>query len=136
MTTPNVRRRAPLLFLLLTACLCIAASACVGAAARQTMTLPAMRAAWANIKTEATRHATRAPDFAGLTAIGEADAAMAAGTAAAIAAAPWGPVEAHATADIEERVANGEIGPGVGESLAEELRLFAESRAAFTRSPR
>lgn len=132
--TTALRRRAPLLFLLLAACLCLAA-ACTGNAARQTMTLPAMRTAWAAIKVEATREATFTQDANGLAAIEQADAAITAGTATAIAAAPWQSVDALAAADIQRRVDLAEIGPGVAESLREELRLFAQSRSTFARHP-
>lgn len=125
MTMTRIRRLAPLLLLL--------GAACAGAAARQGVTLPAMRAAWEAIKVEATREAVATQT--GQADVAAADAAMAAGTAAAIAAAPWGVVEMLARGDITRRVAAGTIGPGVADSLLEELRLFAISRATFTRQP-
>lgn len=122
-TTTFYRRIAPLLLLL--------GAACAGAAAREGVTLPAMRAAWSAIKVEATREAVATQT--GQAEVAAADAAMAAGTAAAIAAAPWGVVEALARADIQRRVDAAEIGPGVAASLLEELRLFSTSRTTFTR---
>lgn len=130
----TLRRRAPLLFLLLSACFCLAAG-CAGAAARQNVQLPAMRAAWEAIKIEATREANAQQSEPGLAAVGKADAAMTEGTAAAIASAPWPTVDALALGDIQRRVDTGAIGPGVGDSLREELRLFALNRSQFARQP-
>lgn len=130
----NLRRRAPLLLLLLSACFCIAA-ACTGGAVRQNIELPAMRSAWDAIKVEATREANTQQSEPGLVAIGKADAAMTEGTAVAIGAAPWPTVDALALGDIQRRVEAGVIGPGVGDSLREELRLFALNRSKFARQP-
>lgn len=132
--TNTLRRRAPLFLLLLSSLLCLAASACAGAAARTTATLPAMRAAWSAIKIEAEREAAATQSAEGVQAVVVADGAMQAGDVAAIVAAPWPIVHQLAEGDIQRRVAAGQIGPGVAQSLREELRLFASSRSTYTRT--
>lgn len=114
----------------------IASMGCTATAARNTVTLPAMQQAWASIKTQALREietdANTAP--AGRTAVAVADAAITSGVAAQINAADWPLIYAAVDRDIQRRQDAGLIGQGFAESLREELRLFTESRAAYTRN--
>lgn len=115
--------------------LAVAIIGCVGNAARENVTLPAMRAAWDAIKVEAMREVTVTGNTIGQEAVTTADTAMASGDAVKIIAAPWLMVHDLAESDIARRRATNEIGAGAAASLREELRLFTISRNTYTRTP-
>lgn len=109
---------------------------CIGSGARETVTLPAMQQAWGGIRAQAVRtieaNTTTAPQR--MLLIAAADEAMRTGQAVKILAVDWVTIYSAAETDIQRRVDAAEIGNGLAESLREELRLFTESRATYTRS--
>jgi hypothetical protein len=106
-------------------------SACATSAARDAL-LPAMRAAWPPIRASIAREIAATASPHGVT-LQLADAAIESGSATAIAAVDWPPLDALAEGDTVRREAAGAIGPGVAASIRRNNTRFAEARVAFTR---
>lgn len=127
MKSGNRVRHWPLLLILLVSC--------AGGAARDNVTLPAIRFAWHSIRVEADRVATADASADGKAAIAAADAALADGSVAKVVAVDWPTIRDLAATDIVRRSVAAEIGPSYAASLNEELRLFfEESIPVYTRS--
>lgn len=109
--------------------------ACAGYQARQHVLLPAMQQAWGGefgIRAQAERSAALEADpVSAGAAVTQADAALASGVVAQIAASPWPVVDDLAAADIARRITLGEISLGVGDSQRERLLQFQRSRTTL-----
>lgn len=101
----------PILFLL--------AWACVGTQAREHALMPALRASLPHITAAIERGAAGDP-----ATLGRAADLKTAVETGAVQGFLWSPLEAPAQAGIRARAAASEIGPGVAESLIEEVRQF------------
>lgn len=111
---------------------------CIGSGARETVTLPAMQQAWSGIRAQAVRtiNADSVTAQQNMLIVAAADDAMQTGQVTKILAVDWPTIYIAAETDIQRRLDAAEIGNGLAESLREELRLFTESRATYTRSSR
>jgi hypothetical protein len=127
MTTPQRMRAA-----MFAALLCLAV-ACAGAAAREQLLLPAMAGTWSKVRPQVVRELAVAPNAEASAAVAEVDAAFDVGPGSRLAAVRWPLLEQLAENDIARRLAAGEIGPGVAESLRGLLADLAESRAQYLR---
>lgn len=99
----------------------LALAACAGITARQDVLLPAIKGAWPQVRAEAVLggpSATIEPVAAA------ADAALATGDKAQIAAVRWSVLQAAAQAGVATKVTSGEVSAGVAESLRERQRQF------------
>lgn len=123
-------RLAPLLLLM----------SCAGLTARQQALLPAMKMSWPPISADvrvgiqdglSTNRLTVLQGAERITYVDRMDTAVAAGNAEDIAAIPWAPLSDEAHAGIDVRVRRGEISPGVGQSLKERVRNYAEAQLVF-----
>jgi len=107
--------------------------ACAGVRARESVLLPAMRAAWEGISADVGAGivdlaASGTPaSTESLRAAADVARALQAGDVAQVAAARWDIVEPIAQRGIDARLAKHEIGPGVAASLRERVRKFTEA---------
>jgi hypothetical protein len=108
-------------------------ASCAGYHARQNALLPTMRGAWEELRGAAERESVASGH--GGAAIAQADAAMRAGTEAAVAAVAWADIDVLIAGDTARREHSGSIGPGVAVSLREQHRQFIASRRKFLRLP-
>ncbi len=108
--------------------------ACAGTLARSNALLPAMRDAWASMRTQAEREA-QASERTELAApqIAKADEGLAADDVVKIGAVDWALLDELVDMDITRRLGKGELGPIPAGSLRERLRLFVESRNLYLR---
>ena len=106
-------------------------AACAGTTARTEVLLPAMRQAWVGIRPAVDRHITSIDDLAHNQALMAADSALQTGEPVSFAGVAWQLIDESHEADVARRLASGEIGPGVAESLRERLTQFANARDTF-----
>lgn len=106
---------------------------CTGTAAREQLLLPAIAGSWGKVRPMVERELERTPDAEAAAALVDVDAAVKVGPPSRLAAVQWPRLEQLAEADIDRRLAAGEIGPGVAKSLRGLLADLAESRAVYLR---
>lgn len=109
-------------------------AACAGTLARSNALLPAMRDAWASMRTQVEREA-QASGQVELAApqVAKADEGLAADDAVKIGAVDWALLDELVDRDITRRLGVGELGPIPAGSLREQLRRFVESRDLYLR---
>jgi hypothetical protein len=107
------------------------AAACLGTAARETATLPALQNAWQSLREQCAREVVASGEVAAAGDIMAADDALASGDATRIAAVNWTRLEALAEGDVTRRAAAGDLSPGAAGLLSQRVSLFREARIAF-----
>lgn len=102
--------------------------ACAGIHARETVLMPTMSQAWSTVISKHVELAATAMPEEEANVIREKNAAMQAaldsGDRYQVRGADWLALRVAATAGIASRVASGEIGPGVADSIRETLNQF------------
>jgi len=106
-------------------------AACAGTTARTEVLLPAMQQAWAGIRPAVARYIATIDDQVHNAALAAADASMQSGNPVDVAGVSWQLLDDAHESDVAKRLAAGEIGPGVADSLRERLTQFADARATF-----
>lgn len=98
----------------------VLAAACAAARTADSVLLPAVREAWADVRTEAARGgAAEGTILAFDRALGTSDYV--------VLPAMWVRIAPAALEDIQRRTNAGEVGPGVADSLRERVRMFGVS---------